>query len=53
MRPGGGDLRVWLAGHGRWDAAAGDLGVHRRTLRCRMRRVEVILRPRPARLYIP
>ncbi|MET9919031.1 PucR family transcriptional regulator [Streptomyces sp. NPDC059605] len=36
-------LRAWLAHHGQWDAAAVDLGVHRHTLRYRMRRVEEIL----------
>jgi DNA-binding PucR family transcriptional regulator len=36
-------LRAWLAHHGQWDAAAADLGVHRHTLRYRMRRVEEIL----------
>ena len=36
-------LRAWLSGHGQWDAAAADLGVHRHTLRYRMRRVEEIL----------
>ncbi|AKG45827.1 PucR family transcriptional regulator [Streptomyces xiamenensis] len=36
-------LRAWLSRHGQWDAAAGDLGVHRHTLRYRMRRVEEIL----------
>ncbi|MQS10216.1 PucR family transcriptional regulator, partial [Streptomyces alkaliphilus] len=36
-------LRAWLARHGQWDAAASDLGVHRHTLRYRMRRVEEIL----------
>ncbi|MEU5138562.1 PucR family transcriptional regulator [Streptomyces sp. NPDC021139] len=44
---GRGDLvasvRAWLARHGQWDAAAADLGVHRHTLRYRMRRVEEIL----------
>ncbi|TDC15614.1 PucR family transcriptional regulator [Streptomyces sp. 8K308] len=46
-RRGRGDLlaslRAWLARHGQWDAAAADLGVHRHTLRYRMRRVEEIL----------
>jgi purine catabolism regulator len=32
-----------LSRHGQWDAAAADLGVHRHTLRYRMRRVEEIL----------
>ncbi|GGZ47663.1 hypothetical protein GCM10010387_47520 [Streptomyces inusitatus] len=36
-------LRAWLSRHGQWDAAAADLGVHRHTLRHRMRRVEEIL----------
>jgi purine catabolism regulator len=36
-------VRAWLARHGQWDAAAGDLGVHRHTLRYRMRRAEEIL----------
>jgi purine catabolism regulator len=36
-------LRAWLARHGQWDAAATDLGVHRHTLRYRMRRVEELL----------
>ncbi|MFH9724498.1 PucR family transcriptional regulator [Streptomyces sp. NPDC017254] len=36
-------LRAWLGRHGQWDAAAADLGVHRHTLRYRMRRVEEIL----------
>jgi purine catabolism regulator len=36
-------LRAWLARHGQWDAAAGDLGVHRHTLRYRVRRAEEIL----------
>ncbi|MFJ6648626.1 PucR family transcriptional regulator [Streptomyces sp. NPDC091290] len=36
-------LRAWLFRHGQWDAAAADLGVHRHTLRYRMRRVEEIL----------
>ncbi|WP_330313940.1 PucR family transcriptional regulator [Streptomyces sp. NBC_00523] len=44
---GRGDLvasvRAWLSHHGQWDAAAADLGVHRHTLRYRMRRVEEIL----------
>ncbi|MFJ8740208.1 PucR family transcriptional regulator [Embleya sp. NPDC127516] len=38
-----GSLRAWLARHGQWDAAAGDLGVHRHTLRYRIRRAEEIL----------
>jgi purine catabolism regulator len=36
-------VRAWLAHHGQWDAAAGTLGVHRHTLRYRMRRVEELL----------
>ncbi|HEY9438987.1 MAG TPA: helix-turn-helix domain-containing protein, partial [Streptomyces sp.] len=36
-------LSAWLSRHGQWDAAAADLGVHRHTLRYRMRRVEEIL----------
>ncbi|GAQ55980.1 PucR family transcriptional regulator [Streptomyces acidiscabies] len=36
-------LRAWLSRHGQWDSAAADLGVHRHTLRYRMRRVEEIL----------
>jgi PucR family transcriptional regulator, purine catabolism regulatory protein len=36
-------LAAWLAHHGQWDAAAAQLGVHRHTLRYRMRRVEEIL----------
>ena len=36
-------LRAWLSRHGQWDPAAADLGVHRHTLRYRMRRVEEIL----------
>ncbi|MFI9098920.1 PucR family transcriptional regulator [Streptomyces fildesensis] len=36
-------LQAWLSRHGQWDAAASDLGVHRHTLRYRMRRVEEIL----------
>ncbi|GAA2458081.1 PucR family transcriptional regulator [Streptomyces macrosporus] len=36
-------LHAWLSRHGQWDAAALDLGVHRHTLRYRMRRVEEIL----------
>ncbi|MEO8107845.1 MAG: helix-turn-helix domain-containing protein, partial [Actinomycetes bacterium] len=33
-------VRAWLAHHGQWDAAATTLGVHRHTLRYRMKRVE-------------
>lgn len=36
-------LRAWLSRHGQWDAAAADLGVHRHTLRYRIRRVEELL----------
>ena len=36
-------LYAWLSHHGQWDAAAADLGVHRHTLRYRMRRVEELL----------
>nr|WP_232292675.1 helix-turn-helix domain-containing protein [Saccharopolyspora erythraea] len=36
-------LREWLAQHGQWDPAAGRLGVHRHTLRNRMRKVEDLL----------
>jgi purine catabolism regulator len=40
----GGDLvdslRVWLTHFGQWDPAAAHIGVHRHTLRNRMRRVE-------------
>lgn len=36
-------LQAWLSRHGQWDAAAADLGVHRHTLRYRMKRVEEIL----------
>ena len=36
-------LTAWLARHGQWDTAAADLGVHRHTLRYRMRRVEELL----------
>jgi purine catabolism regulator len=36
-------LRVWLAHHGQWDPAATELGVHRHTLRNRMRKVETLL----------
>ncbi|MEU3461777.1 PucR family transcriptional regulator [Streptomyces sp. NPDC006733] len=36
-------LQAWLSRHGQWDAAASDLGVHRHTLRYRLRRVEEIL----------
>nr|WP_218862570.1 PucR family transcriptional regulator ligand-binding domain-containing protein [Actinopolyspora biskrensis] len=36
-------LREWLARHGQWDPAAGALGVHRHTLRNRIRKVESLL----------
>lgn len=36
-------LREWLAQHGQWAPAAGRLGVHRHTLRNRMRKVEDLL----------
>jgi len=36
-------LFAWLSRHGQWDTAAADLGVHRHTLRYRMRRVEELL----------
>ena len=36
-------LAAWLSHHGQWDTAAADLGVHRHTLRYRMRRVEELL----------
>ena len=36
-------VRAWLAHNGQWDAAAASLGVHRHTLRYRMRRVEELL----------
>lgn len=36
-------LRAYLRRGGRWDAAAEELGVHRHTLRYRMRRVEELL----------
>ena len=36
-------VRAWLAHLGQWDAAATTLGVHRHTLRYRMRRVEELL----------
>lgn len=36
-------LRVWLAHHGQWDPAAARLGVHRHTLRNRVRRAESLL----------
>ena len=36
-------LDAWLAHNGQWDVAAAALGVHRHTLRYRMRRVEELL----------
>ncbi|GAA5171100.1 PucR family transcriptional regulator [Pseudonocardia eucalypti] len=36
-------LRAWLAHHGQWDPAAAELGVHRHTLRNRIRKVERLL----------
>ncbi|WNV84336.1 PucR family transcriptional regulator [Umezawaea sp. Da 62-37] len=36
-------LRVWLAHHGQWDPAAARLGVHRHTLRNRVRKAEALL----------
>lgn len=36
-------LRSWLAHHGQWDPAASALGVHRHTLRNRIRTVESLL----------
>jgi PucR family transcriptional regulator, purine catabolism regulatory protein len=36
-------LAAWLEHNGQWDAAASALGVHRHTLRHRMRRVETLL----------
>jgi purine catabolism regulator len=35
-------LREWLRHHGQWDPAAARLGVHRHTLRNRMRKVELL-----------
>jgi PucR family transcriptional regulator, purine catabolism regulatory protein len=37
-------LMAWLDHNGQWDAAAAELGVHRHTLRHRMRRVSELLR---------
>jgi purine catabolism regulator len=46
-RAGAGDLveslRVWLAHHGQWEPAAAALGVHRHTLRKRVRRAQDLL----------
>jgi purine catabolism regulator len=36
-------LRVWLEHHGQWDPSAARLGVHRHTLRHRLRKVEQLL----------
>lgn len=36
-------LKVWLAHHGAWDPAATELGVHRHTLRNRVRKAEQAL----------
>ncbi|MEV4328472.1 helix-turn-helix domain-containing protein, partial [Microbispora rosea] len=36
-------LRAYLASNGHWDAAAQRLGVHRHTLRYRMKRVSELL----------
>lgn len=36
-------LRVWLEHHGQWDPASARLGVHRHTLRHRIRKVEQLL----------
>ncbi len=36
-------LRVWLAHNGQWDMASRELGVHRHTLRYRIRRAEELL----------
>ncbi|WP_448612360.1 PucR family transcriptional regulator ligand-binding domain-containing protein [Geodermatophilus sp. URMC 60] len=46
-RAGPGDLveslRIWLAAHGQWEPAAARLGVHRHTLRKRIRRAGELL----------
>jgi purine catabolism regulator len=46
-RTGGADLvdsvRVWLSHHGQWEPAAAQLGVHRHTLRKRIRRAGELL----------
>jgi purine catabolism regulator len=36
-------LRTWLAHHGQWDPSAAALGVHRHTLRHRIRTAEELL----------
>jgi purine catabolism regulator len=38
-----GTLRVWLRHHGHFDRAAAELGIHRHTLRYRLRRAEGLL----------
>lgn len=38
-----GSLREWLAQHGQWDPAANVLGIHRHTLRNRIRKAEELL----------
>lgn len=38
-----GTLRAWLAHHGNWDRTAADLGVHRNTVRHRMRQASRLL----------
>ncbi|MFI5590458.1 PucR family transcriptional regulator [Amycolatopsis sp. NPDC051758] len=38
-----GSLRCWLEHHGHWDVAAARLGVHRHTLRNRIRKAEELL----------
>ncbi|MFB4301848.1 PucR family transcriptional regulator [Actinomadura sp. NTSP31] len=38
-----GTLRSWLAHHGNWDRTASDLGVHRNTVRHRIRRITGLL----------
>ena len=46
-RAGPGDLveslRIWLTAHGQWEPAAARLGVHRHTLRKRIRRAEELI----------
>jgi purine catabolism regulator len=36
-------VRVWLSHHGQWEPAAAQLGVHRHTLRKRIRRAGELL----------
>jgi PucR family transcriptional regulator, purine catabolism regulatory protein len=36
-------LTAWLAHHGQWEPAAGELGIHRHTLRSRIQRAESLL----------